>query len=48
MEALSALPRVRSIRLPHGKLSVHEEFPEATFGAIEPFLNAEPQAAAER
>ncbi len=38
MEALAALPGVRSVRLLHGKLSVHEEFPDATMEAISPFL----------
>jgi pimeloyl-ACP methyl ester carboxylesterase len=42
MEALAGLPRVRSIRLPRGRLSVHEEFPEATFEAVESFLDEEP------
>jgi pimeloyl-ACP methyl ester carboxylesterase len=45
MEALAAVPGIRTARLPHGKLAVHEEFPDATFGAIEPFL-AEDSAAA--
>jgi pimeloyl-ACP methyl ester carboxylesterase len=38
MEALAALPGVRTVRLPRGKLAVHEEFPDATVEAIEPFL----------
>jgi pimeloyl-ACP methyl ester carboxylesterase len=38
MEALAALPGVRTVRLPRGKLAVHEEFPDATAAAIEPFL----------
>jgi pimeloyl-ACP methyl ester carboxylesterase len=38
MEALAAVPGVRTARLPRGKLSVHEEFPDATLSAIEPFL----------
>ena len=38
MEALAALPGVRSVRLPRGKLAVHEEFPDATAEAIEAFL----------
>jgi len=45
MEALAAVPGVRTARLPRGKLSVHEEFPDATISAIEPFL-AEATAAA--
>jgi pimeloyl-ACP methyl ester carboxylesterase len=39
MEALAALPRIRSVRLPSGKLSVHEEFPDATVEAITPLLH---------
>ena len=39
IEALAALPGIRSIRLPSGKLSVHEEFPDATVEAITPFLH---------
>jgi pimeloyl-ACP methyl ester carboxylesterase len=38
MEALAAVPGVRTARLPRGKLAVHEEFPDATVNAIEPFL----------
>jgi len=38
IEALAALPGIRSARLPRGKLSVHEEFPDATAAAIEPLL----------
>ena len=38
MEALADVPGIRTARLPRGKLAVHEEFPEATFNAIEPFL----------
>jgi pimeloyl-ACP methyl ester carboxylesterase len=38
MEALAAVPGIRSIQLPRGKLSVHEEFPGATFEAMDPFL----------
>jgi pimeloyl-ACP methyl ester carboxylesterase len=44
MEALAAVPGVHTARLPRGKLSVHEEFPDATISAIEPFL-AEDSAA---
>ena len=43
-EALAAVPGIRTARLPQGKLAVHEEFPEATFDAVEPFL-AEDSAA---
>ena len=45
MEALAAVPGIRTARLPQGKLAVHEEFPDATVNAIEPFL-AERSAAA--
>jgi pimeloyl-ACP methyl ester carboxylesterase len=38
MEALAAVSGVRAARLPRGKLSVHEEFPDTTLSAIEPFL----------
>jgi pimeloyl-ACP methyl ester carboxylesterase len=44
MEALAAIPGVRTARLPQGKLAVHEEFPDATINATEPFL-AEDSAA---
>src|SRR5499433_4254699 len=45
MEALAAVGGIRTARLPRGKLAVHEEFPDASFNAIEPFL-AEDSAAA--
>jgi pimeloyl-ACP methyl ester carboxylesterase len=38
METLAAVPGIRTARLPRGKLAVHEEFPDATFDAIAPFL----------
>jgi pimeloyl-ACP methyl ester carboxylesterase len=38
MEAIAALPGIRSVRLPCGKLSVHEEFPDPTAEAITSFL----------
>ena len=38
VEALAALPSVRSIRLPRGKLSLHEEFADMTVEVITPFL----------
>jgi pimeloyl-ACP methyl ester carboxylesterase len=41
IEALAALPHMKSVRLPRGKLSLHEEFPDATFEAIAPFLSEE-------
>jgi pimeloyl-ACP methyl ester carboxylesterase len=44
MEALAAVPGIRTARLPQGKLAVHEEFPDATIDAVEPFLAEEPAA----
>jgi pimeloyl-ACP methyl ester carboxylesterase len=38
MEALAALPGVRTERLPRGKLSLHEEFPDDVYAAIKSFL----------
>jgi len=38
MEALAELARVHTIRLPRGKLSFYEEFPDATADAIRVFL----------
>lgn len=38
MEALASVPRVRSIELPHGKLAVHEEFPDSVAEAVRSFL----------
>ena len=38
MEAFAALPGIRSVILPRGKLAVHEEFPDATAEAIAAFL----------
>ena len=38
MEALASVPSIRSAKLPLGKLSVHEEFPDLVAEAIEPFL----------
>src|SRR5262247_3930414 len=46
MEALAAVPGVRTVQLPKGKLSVHEEFPDATMQAIAPFLMEERPSAA--
>src|SRR5262245_21148176 len=48
MEALAAVPGVRTVRLPKGKLSVHEEFPDATVQAIAPFLTEEMASAVTR
>ena len=45
MEALAAVPGIRTARLPRGKLAVHEEFPDATFVAIAPFLAEQATAA---
>jgi pimeloyl-ACP methyl ester carboxylesterase len=44
MEALAALPGIRSVRLPRGKLAVHEEFPDATADAVDAFLREEPRS----
>ena len=41
MEALARLSGVASARLARGKLSVHEEFPDAVSAAILPFLSGE-------
>jgi pimeloyl-ACP methyl ester carboxylesterase len=38
MEALAAVPGVRSVCLPEGKLALHEEFADAVAQAIMPFL----------
>jgi pimeloyl-ACP methyl ester carboxylesterase len=46
MEALASLPGIRSVRLPRGKLAVHEEFPDAVIEDIDPFLSRELHAAA--
>ncbi len=40
MEALAALPNVRTVRLPRGKLALHEEFPDAVAPPILDFLAA--------
>ena len=39
IEALAALPNVRLVQLPAGRLSVHEEFPDPVAGAIRTFLD---------
>ena len=46
MEALAAVPGVRTARLPQGKLAVHEEFPDATIDAIGAFLAEGPHSTA--
>ena len=38
METLASVPHVRSVELPHGKLAVHEEFPDAVAKAVKSFL----------
>jgi pimeloyl-ACP methyl ester carboxylesterase len=38
MEALAQLPGVQTVRLERGKLSVHEEFPDQVFAAMQAFL----------
>ena len=38
IEALIALPGMRSACLPQGKLGLHEEFPDAVAQVVEPFL----------
>jgi pimeloyl-ACP methyl ester carboxylesterase len=38
MEALAELPGVTAVRLPRGKLSVHEEFPDEVAAALQSFL----------
>jgi pimeloyl-ACP methyl ester carboxylesterase len=43
IEALAQLPGIRRVRLPQGKLAVHEEFPDAVVEAIDQFLAAAPQ-----
>jgi hypothetical protein len=42
MEALAMLPNVRTVRLPQGKLSFYEEFPEEAAEVIREFLTANP------
>lgn len=38
MEALADVPKVRIERLPRGKLSIHEEFPDDVAAVVGPFL----------
>jgi pimeloyl-ACP methyl ester carboxylesterase len=38
MESLAQLPSVRSVRLAHGRLAVHEEYPDEVAAAVLPFL----------
>jgi pimeloyl-ACP methyl ester carboxylesterase len=40
METLASLHHVEAAELPHGKLAVHEEFPEAIVEAMKSFLRA--------
>jgi pimeloyl-ACP methyl ester carboxylesterase len=42
METLAMLPNVRTARLPQGKLSFYEEFPEEAADVIREFLTADP------
>jgi Alpha/beta hydrolase family len=44
MEALAALPNVETVRLPRGKLSFYEEFPDDAAQVIGPYLTASPEA----
>lgn len=46
MDALAAVPGIESVRLPLGKLSLHEEFPDLVAKTIEPFLMSGPQPVA--
>jgi pimeloyl-ACP methyl ester carboxylesterase len=39
MQSLAAVPGMRSVCLPTGKLALHEEFPDAVADAITPFLS---------
>jgi hypothetical protein len=39
MKTLASVPNIRSAKLPLGKLSVHEEFPDLVAEAVEPFLS---------
>jgi pimeloyl-ACP methyl ester carboxylesterase len=39
MEILASIPHVRSVELSHGKLAVHEEFPDAVAEAMRPLLS---------
>jgi pimeloyl-ACP methyl ester carboxylesterase len=38
METLASVPHVQSVELSHGKLAVHEEFPDAVAEAVRSFL----------
>jgi pimeloyl-ACP methyl ester carboxylesterase len=38
MEALVSVPHVRSVELPHGKLAIHEEYPDAVADVVRSFL----------
>ena len=39
MQALAAFPNVRAVKLPSGKLGVHEEFPDEVAEAVRSFLD---------
>jgi hypothetical protein len=38
MQSLAALPHVQAVELPIGKLSIHEEFPDAVAEAVKSFV----------
>ena len=38
IESMAALPNIQIERLPKGKLSLHEEFPDEVVSVIRPFL----------
>ena len=40
MEALVSVTRVKSVELPHGKLAVHEEFPDVVAKEVKSFLES--------
>ena len=42
MEALAAISNMRSVCIPRGKLSVHEEFAAQVAQAVAPFIACDP------
>lgn len=42
MQALAQLPQVQTLCLPHGRLSLHEEYPAIVAAALLPFLQSAP------
>jgi pimeloyl-ACP methyl ester carboxylesterase len=48
MEAFAALPNIRTAILSSGKLSVHEEFPDAVANAVKSFLTEGPSPMTQR